>query len=229
MRPECTDDSCIFCRPEGRKAIWAVAVFLAVIIVDQIVKIYIKTHFWLGEDHEVFSWFHIRFIENNGMAFGMELGSKIFLTLFRVIAVGLLGWLTVTVIRRRRYPLGLTITLALLTAGAFGNLVDCLFYGEVFSDPYPPKVAEYVGWGEGYSSFGQGRVVDMLYFPLFSFDWPEWMPWIGGKHFSFFDPVFNIADAAVTVSMLILIIFYNKYLGSGKKGKEAREDKKEKA
>lgn len=207
-----------------KKAIWAVAVFVAVIVIDQIIKIIVKTNLWLGEDVELCSFAHIRFVENNGMAFGMEMGSKLILTIFRFLAVGVLIWLLWRVIKRQRYPLGFVITLALITAGAAGNLIDCLFYGEIFNNPYPPQVAQFVPWGDGYASFGHGRVVDMFYFPLFSFTWPDWFPFVGGKVFSFFDPVFNFADAAVSVGMLILIIFYNKYFGKQTDKKRIESD-----
>ena len=196
-----------------RLGLTAWIIIAAVIIIDQAVKIWVKTRFYLGEDIEIFSWFHLRFIQNNGMAFGIELGSKLFLTLFRIALVGVLVWYIVRLTRRARVPLGYMASVALVTAGAFGNIVDCVFYGEIFTDPYPPQLATFVPWGEGYGGLFHGYVVDMLYFPLFSFHWPQWMPLVGGKLFSFFDPVFNIADAAITVGMAMIILFYAKYLG----------------
>lgn len=197
----------------SRLALCAWAVVAAVIILDQAVKLWVKTHFYLGEDYEILSWFHLRFIENNGMAFGIELGSKLFLTFFRIVLVGCLVWYITRLIKYARVPVGYMVSVALVTAGAFGNIVDCVFYGEIFNNPYPPQVAEFVPWGEGYGGIFQGLVVDMLYFPLFSFTWPGWMPLVGGDTFSFFDPVFNIADAAITVGMALIIFFYSKYLG----------------
>lgn len=198
---------------KSQKIAISIAIILLVIIIDQAIKIWVKTSMYWGEDIQIFSWFHLRFVQNNGMAFGMELGSKLFLTLFRIIAVGVLGWLIYKICHDDNYPKGFVACIALITAGAAGNIFDCLFYGEIFTNPFPPEVASFVPWGEGYSSLFHGLVVDMFYFPLFSFDWPEWLPLIGGKTFSFFDPVFNFADAAITVGMAILIIFYSKFLG----------------
>lgn len=194
----------------------AALVVLAVIVVDQIVKVYIKTHFYLGEAYPVLPFFEIRFIQNNGMAFGMELGSKLFLTLFRIVVVGLLCWYIWRVARRAKYPTGYVVTLALICAGALGNIVDCVFYGQIYDNPMPPFVAHFVPFGEGYAPLLHGLVVDMLYFPLFSFTWPEWMPLVGGSEFSFFDPVFNIADSAITVGMFILICFYTRCIQLGR-------------
>ncbi len=204
-----------------RLALIATAVLACVIIVDQAVKIWIKTHFYLGEDVEVLSWFHLRFIQNNGMAFGIELGSKLFLTFFRIVLVGVLVWYIGRLVRYARVPLGYMVSVALVTAGAFGNIVDCVLYGEIFSNPYPPQVASFVPWGEGYGGIFQGYVVDMLYFPLFAFRWPDWMPLVGGDTFSFFDPVFNIADSAITVGMALIILFYSKYLGAYRSDEKA--------
>lgn len=200
----------------------AVAIVLAVIIIDQIIKVWAKTSFYLGEDVELTSWFHLRFIENPGMAFGMTLGSKLFLTIFRIIAVSLLVWYITRLCRDKSATKGYVACIALITAGAGGNIVDCVFYGEIFSNPFPPEVASVVPWGDGYGELFHGMVVDMFYFPLFSFTWPEWMPLIGGKVFSFFDPVFNFADAAITIGFIILIFGYYRYLG-GKKKDEATE------
>lgn len=195
-----------------RQGILAVAVILCLLLIDQASKLWVKTHFYLGEDVEVFSWFHIRFIQNNGMAFGWELGSKLFLTAFRVIMVIFLIWALCVYIRIGDKKPGFIAAVAAVTAGAMGNIIDCVFYGEIFTNPWPPQIAEFVSPGHGYGSWFQGMVVDMLYFPLFSFRWPEWLPGIGGSVFSFFDPVFNIADAAITVGMLVIIIFYSNML-----------------
>lgn len=198
-------------------------IIAAVIILDQAMKIWIKTSFYLGEDLEILPWFHLRFIQNNGMAFGIELGSKLFLTLFRIVLVCLLVWYILRMIRKASVPCGYMACLALITAGAFGNIIDCVCYGEIFTNPYPPTVARLVPWGEGYGGVFHGLVVDMLYFPLFTFTWPSWMPWFGGHEFSFFDPVFNIADAAITVGMIAIVLFYTRYIGDEKKEKKAAE------
>ncbi len=208
------------------KARLSAAIIILVIVIDQIIKILVKTRMYWGEDIEVFSWFHLRFVQNNGMAFGMELGSKLFLTLFRILAVGVLIWIIVRLCKNPVYPKGFIACVSLITAGAAGNIFDCIFYGEIFTNPYPPEIAHFVPWGEGYGSVFHGLVVDMFYFPLFSFEWPAWLPFLGGKTFSFFDPVFNFADAAISVGMAILIIFYSKYLGGGSKTTaELKEEK----
>lgn len=196
------------------------------IIIDQIIKIWVKTSFYWGEDHEIFPWFHLRFIQNNGMAFGMELGSKIFLTMFRIIAVGVLIWYLYKLSQKPDVKKGYVACIALITAGAAGNIVDCVFYGEIFNNPYPPEIAHFVPWGQGYAPIFQGMVVDMFYFPLFSFVWPLWMPFVGGETFSFFDPVFNFADAAITVGIFILLIRYYKYLSQSDKPNSAATEQK---
>lgn len=143
----------------------SLAIILLVVILDQLFKIWIKTSFYLGEELMIFSWFRLLFIENNGMAFGMTIGDKLALTLFRVVVVGALCVYLYKVVRIPRVPAGYAVCLAFIIAGAAGNISDCLFYGLIFDNPYPPMVAQFVPWGEGYASLGMGRVVDMLYFP----------------------------------------------------------------
>lgn len=189
------------------------AVIIALIIVaDQASKIWIKTHFYLGEDVKVFSWFYIYFIENNGMAFGMEIGSKLVLTLFRIAAVAFFIWYMVRIHAIPQVKRGYMACLAMVTAGAAGNIFDCLFYGIIFNNPLPPEVAVLFPEGGGYAPLFFGKVVDMLYFPLFTFTWPSWIPGIGGHEFLFFQPIFNIADAAITCGIIALIIFYHNYI-----------------
>ena len=190
---------------ESRKRSWIVLSLLTLTIVaDQVIKIAVKTSMQLGEGIMVFGeWFQIRFIENNGMAFGMELFGKLFLTSFRMVAVCFLIYYLVTLLRSAQKPFGYVICIAMVLAGALGNLVDCLFYGEIFSSSLG-QVATFVPWGEGYASFMQGRVVDMFYFPLFT--WPDWLPLVGGD--IFFAPVFNFADACISCSVVALLIFY---------------------
>jgi signal peptidase II len=191
----------------------ATLVILAVLLLDQILKIWVKTHFYLGEDLQITSFFHLYFIQNPGMAFGMEMGSKLFLSLFRIIAVIFLVYY-ITILRRYQHiPNGYVVCVALITAGAMGNIVDCAFYGQIFNNPMPPEVATLMPESGGYAPWLHGQVVDMLYFPLFSFDWPSWLPLVGGHHFVFFQPVFNLADAAISVGMIVLILFYSKYIG----------------
>lgn len=163
----------------------AALIIVCVILIDQILKIWVKTHFYLGEDVRIFSWFQLFFIENNGMAFGMELGSKLFLTLFRILAVGVLVWYILKIRCLKVVPTGYMVCLALVTAGAAGNIFDCIFYGVIFNNPFPPEVAVLFPEGGGYAPLFHGKVVDMLYFPLFSFVWPDWMPFCGGREFLF--------------------------------------------
>lgn len=194
------------------KGLLALGVILLVIILDQALKIWVKTHFYLGEEHVINSWFRLYFIENNGMAFGMELGSKLFLSVFRIfLAIGLIWYLwklrTSTVVKT-----GYVVCVSLITAGAIGNIIDCMLYGLIFNNPVPPQVATLFPPEGGYATLFHGRVVDMLYFPLFSFTWPEWMPWVGGEHFLFFQPVFNLADAAISVGIILVLLFYTRFL-----------------
>ena len=183
------------------------SVFLAV-FVDQWIKIAVKTSMSLGESFPVFGdWLKICFVENNGMAFGMELFSKLFLTGFRVVAVAALFYVLYKLIRNTKYPLGFLLCVAFILAGAVGNIIDCLFYGEIFSSSYG-QVAEFVSWGSGYGEFMYGKVVDMFYFPLFT--WPEWVPFVGGD--IFFSPVFNFADACISCSVVAILLFYRKYI-----------------
>ena len=180
--------------------------------------------FVYGEEVKIAEWFRLVFIENNGMAFGMELGSKFFLTWFRIIAVVLLIWYLLKLRRRTDVPKGYFVCIAFITAGALGNVIDCIFYGVIFDAPQAPQVAQFFPPG-GDESLFNGRVVDMFYFPLCEWDWPQWMPVIGGQHFKFFEPIFNFADACLSVSVITLILFYSKYfINSGKKKEEATEE-----
>lgn len=190
----------------------ALILILLIVILDQALKIWVKTSFYLGESVEIFSWFQLRFIENPGMAFGLELGSKLFLTIFRIVVVIFLACYLWKLRKVSKAPMGYFVCIAMIIAGAAGNIFDCVLYGEIFNDPMPPHVAHFVPWGEGYAGLFHGKVVDMLYFPLFSFVWPGWVPGLGGQTFSFFDPVFNLADAAISVGMIVLLLFYSKYV-----------------
>lgn len=183
------------------------AIILAVLIIDQVIKIYVKTNMHILERIYVTDWFQLLFVENNGMAFGWEIGEKIFLTLFRIIAVSFIGWYIFTAIKSKA-QIAYIACLSLVLAGAAGNIFDCLFYGMIFNDPEAPFVAEYVGWGNGYSDFLTGKVVDMFYFPLIEWDMPEWMPVYSGEHCIFFSPIFNFADAAISCGVIALILFF---------------------
>ena len=194
---------------ENRRRYWIVFSLLALaVIIDQAIKIAVKTNMCLGEGIMVFGeWCQIRFIENNGMAFGMELFGKLFLTSFRIIAVALLFYYIIKLLREAKHPFGYILCIAFITAGALGNLIDCLFYGEIFSSSLG-QVAEFVPWGDGYAEFMHGRVVDMFYFPLLT--WPEWMPLVGGD--IFFGPIFNFADSCVSCSVVALLIWYRNII-----------------
>lgn len=193
-----------------RKGLMAIGIILMVILADQILKFWVKTHFYLGEEFEILPWFRIKFIENNGMAFGLELWSKYVLTFLRIGAVALLIRLLTKIRRWQELRTGFFVAMAMITAGAAGNIFDCVFYGEIFSNPYPPEVAQLFPEGGGYAGWFEGQVVDMLYFPLFAFNWPDWIPVIGGKHFSFFDYIFNVADAAICTGVMMLLLFYSR-------------------
>jgi signal peptidase II len=195
----------------SRGTIVAIIIVITVIL-DQVLKIWVKTGFYLGEDMPIFSWFHLLFIENNGMAFGMTIGSKLALTLFRIVAVSMLIWYIHSIYSIKAVPAGYLACLAFITAGAAGNIFDCVFYGLIFDNPMPPQVAQLFPAGGGYAPLFMGKVVDMLYFPLFSFTWPSWIPFVGGDHFLFFQPVFNLADAAISCGIFVLIIFYHNYV-----------------
>lgn len=184
------------------------------LLIDQIIKISVKTSMRLHESIHITDWFYLYFTENNGMAFGMEIFGKLFLTLFRLAAIACIVWY-VCKIAGKRFPKGYLVAIALIIAGASGNLFDCLFYGEVFSASSPFSVAFRVPWGEGYSSLFYGKVVDMFYFPLVEWDWPSWVPVLAGKHFIFFSPIFNFADSCITVGLFMVILFYGRCVNWG--------------
>lgn len=187
----------------------AAMVVLAILVIDQVLKIWVKTHMTLHEQIEILSWFKIVFIENNGMAYGMELGSKLVLSLFRIVAVGLLiYYIKLQVQHNARW--GYVVSLALIVAGAAGNIFDSMFYGLVFNASSEFYVSYFVPFGTGYAPFLMGKVVDMFYFPLIVTSYPEWLPLVGGDSFVFFSPVFNFADAAISVGVILLLLFYRR-------------------
>ena len=196
----------------------SIILIIIILLIDQISKIYIKTHFALYENIEVFTWFKIYFIENDGMAWGTKISdfvsfindrtAKVALTLFRVIAIFGIGyWLYDTT--KRQNPKILILAIALIFAGALGNIIDSVFYGILFDNSYN-QVAQFLPETGGYDSFLHGKVVDMLYFPLFEVDLPKWIPFYGGKRFNFFEPVFNVADMAISTGFIMLIVFNKK-------------------
>lgn len=196
--------------PRSKRLAWLSAgLILLVIIADQWPKIWIKTNFYLGEELEILPWFKLLYVQNPGMAFGWSLGNKLALTLFRLVATVFGFWYLTKILHKSRVRTGLCVCVALILAGAIGNLIDCTFYGLIFNNPAPPDVATLFPSSGGYAPMLHGQVVDMLYFPLFHFNWPQWMPVVGGEYFEFFHPIFNIADAAVSVGVIVLILFYS--------------------
>jgi signal peptidase II len=181
-----------------------------ILIADQILKIWVKTNFYLGEDRPVFgNWFILHFVENRGMAFGVEFAGrfgKVILTLFRLVAASAIMWYLLKLIKRG-IPTGLAVCIAMIFAGAVGNIIDSAFYGMIFSDSYG-RIAEFLPEGGGYETFLHGSVVDMFYFPIIKTSWPSWSPINAGEPFIFFRPVFNIADSSITVGIAIILIFY---------------------
>lgn len=193
------------------KGATAITVVLLIILIDQIIKIWVKTNMALYETIDVAGWFKIYFVENNGMAFGIEVLGKLFLSLFRIIAVGFIGYYLYLLVSRG-FKHGYIACISLILAGAIGNIIDSVFYGEIFTASYPGHVASIVPFGQGYSNWLHGKVVDMFYFPLIEGTFPNWLPIWGGEDFIFFRPIFNFADSAITVGIILLLIFYRKTL-----------------
>lgn len=191
----------------------AIIIIFAVLIIDQAIKIWIKTHMYWHESIRITDWFYIYFTENNGMAFGLELVGKLFLTLFRIVAVGGIGWYLYRIIKHK-LKTGYIACFALILAGALGNIIDSVFYGEIFTASTTSQIAKFVPIGEGYATWFHGKVVDMFYFPIIETNWPQWMPFVGGDHFIFFSPIFNFADAAISCGIIALLLFYSKYLNT---------------
>lgn len=194
------------------KAWMAVAIVVAILLIDQIIKIEVKTNMTLGEAKRVTDWFYIEFIENNGMAYGMKFINKLVLSLFRLFAIGFIGYYLAKIIKKNVASFGYVVLIAMVLAGAAGNLIDCLFYGLIFDASTPFTVSQFVPFGEGYSTFLHGKVVDMFYFPIIQTTWPEWVPYFGGSEYVFFSPVFNFADACISVGVVALLLFYRKQL-----------------
>lgn len=220
-------------RDVAAKRLWLVAVIsVVVVLADQIFKIWVKTSFYLGEDLPLTGWWHLKFIENNGMAFGLELWNKLVLTLGRIAAVVLFIWFVAKVKSLPTLRTGFFVAMALIIAGAAGNIFDCVFYGRLFNNPMPPEVAVAFPETGGYAGWFEGKVVDMLYFPLFSFYWPGWMPFVGGDYFEFFQFIFNIADSSICIGVFLLIFFYSsdaskafQYIGEKRAMKKEAESK----
>ena len=209
---------------------WKATILVFIILLfDQILKFWIKTHMSIGQDFSVFgNWFRIHFVENPGMAFGWELGGKggkVFLSIFRLVAIVAIIWYVRTLIREKA-PQGFIMCMSLILAGAIGNMIDCAFYGLIFDTgtTFNTELGTYISYsgisqlsGDGYASFLHGCVVDMLSFPIFRGTYPDWFPFKAGESFLFFRPVFNIADSAVTIGVFSIILFYWGYLKKASK------------
>ena len=207
---------------------WLVtAMVVVLLIIDQWIKLYIKTHFCLGESVRVTDWFFIDFIENNGMAWGMSFIGKFWLSLLRSVAIVALIVYLYRIIKRGTHRLLYIILVTLVLTGAIGNMIDSMFYGLMFNASSPYYVSYMVPFGDGYAPFFMGKVVDMFRFPFFDYTWPEWVPFWGGQQGTFFDPVFNFADACVSVGMISMLLFCRKELeqlgGNDKKKGEKKE------
>ncbi len=193
-------------------------VFIVILIlaIDQTLKFWIKTHMFMQQEFVIFpNWFRIHFIENEGMAYGLKFGGdfgKILLTLFRLVAV-VVGFVYMKKLIREKYSTGLLICGSLILAGAAGNLIDSMFYGLIFNDSIGYEVAKFMPPGGGYGSFLHGRVVDMLYFPIYEGYLPKWVPFKGGDYFVFFRPVFNVADAAISTGVIAILLFQKRFFG----------------
>lgn len=214
-----------------RKILYPAVLVLLVLILDQILKIWVKTTFTYTQSMPVFGdWFLLHFIENNGFAFGQELGGqygKLALTLFRLLAVGFLGWYIYSLItdQKSRYRLGYILMVSLIFAGAMGNIIDSVFYGMLFSESnyHISTPAQFLPTDGGYAGLFHGKVVDMLHFPIIDTYLPEWVPFWGGERFEFFRPIFNIADSAITSGVMGILLFYRAELKTNEKdNKEAQ-------
>ncbi len=207
----------------ARRGVLAALIVVGILLVDQIIKIWVKTNMTLHEQIEILSWFKIVFIENNGMAYGMEIGSKLMLSLFRVVAISVLGYYIIGQVKRQA-RWGYLVCLSMIFAGAVGNLIDSMFYGLVFNASSEFYTSYFVPFGTGYASFLMGKVVDMFYFPLIVTTWPDWVPYVGGNPYVFFSPVFNFADASISVGVVFLLLFYRKEISEISFKKKVKAD-----
>ena len=189
----------------------AVIVIVSLLVIDQVIKIWVKTNMCLYESIHITDWFYIHFIENNGMAYGMTFINKLVLSSFRIVAVAvILYYLRSQILKGART--GYIVCLSMVVAGAAGNIFDSMFYGLIFNASSPNYVSYFVPFGHGYASFLTGKVVDMFYFPIIETTLPEWLPFWGGQPYVFFSPVFNFADASICVAVALLLLFYRKEL-----------------
>lgn len=193
----------------GKKAVLFI---ILILIADQALKIWVKTHMVIGQEYHLFgNWGILHFIENNGMAFGMEMGGKtgkFVLSIFRILAIGAIGWFLASLVKKNT-NIGLILAVSAILAGAIGNIIDSAFYGIIFSESYNQPATIFPPGG-GYSSFLLGRVVDMFYFPVINSHWPQWSPFRAGESLVFFRPVFNIADSSITCGVISIVLFQKK-------------------
>jgi len=202
----------------------AVLVVMLLLILDQALKIWVKTHMQLHESYQITSWFYIYFTENPGMAFGIEVFGKLFLSLFRIVAVGFIGYYLFKIVKEN-YNWGFIICVAFIFSGAIGNIIDSIFYGVIFDHSFG-QVATLMPEGGGYSTWLHGKVVDMFYFPIIETVLPDWIPVWGGKDFIFFRPIFNIADSTICVGVFLLFIFYRHTLSKSLSKEEKHKEEK---
>ena len=193
-------------KKQKQQTVVSILIFLAILIIDQVIKISVKTGMTLHESIRVTDWFYISYIENNGMAWGMSIMPKVMLSLFRLVAIFGIGFYIYKLISKGARWL-YVVLLSMVLAGAAGNLIDCMFYGVIFSGASPEYASYFVPWGTGYAPFLEGRVVDMFYFPLIVTNYPDWFPVCGGEGVVFFSPVFNFADASISVSVVSIFLF----------------------
>ena len=196
----------------------AVLIVILLLLLDQVLKIWIKTHFQLHESIEITPWFYLYFTENPGMAFGIEVIGKLFLTLFRIVAVGFIGYYLYKLVKAN-YKFGFIACVSMVLAGAMGNIIDSIFYGVIFNHSYG-QVATFMPAEGGYASWLHGKVVDMFYFPLIETTFPDWLPIWGGQEFIFFRPIFNLADSAICVGVFSLLLFYRHTLAKSLSNEE---------
>ncbi len=194
-----------------RKGLVAWVIIILILVIDQVIKLHVKTTMTLGESIKITDWFYITFIENNGMAWGMTFVNKLFLSVLRIVAVAAIGWFIWQVVKQKGRMI-YVVFLSMVLAGAAGNIIDSLFYGLCFTASTPYAVSYSVPFGSGYAGFLMGKVVDMFYFPIIHTTWPLWVPLVGGESFTFFSPVFNFADASITTGVICLLLFCSKDL-----------------
>lgn len=208
------------------RRIKSILIILFVLIADQTLKIWIKTSMSLGDEIVVFkNWFILHFVENNGMAFGFEFAGeygKMFLSIFRILAVIAIGWYLFKLAKQKDIPFGFILSISLIFAGAIGNIIDSMFYGLIFNHSYG-QVSGIFPEGGGYATFLHGKVVDMFYFPLINGYYPDWFPFLGGNQFIFFRPVFNVADSSITIGIFSILIFYRRYFNKPEEKSETEE------